>query len=293
MEWVERLNQSMKYIEEHLTDEIDYSKLGQISCCSSYHFQRMFTYMAGVTLSEYIRRRKMSLAAVDLQEGSETILEIAQKYGYQSPTAFNRAFQSIHGIAPSAVRTEGVSVKSFPAITFIISVKGAAELNYRIETKDSFRIIGVSAPLFQEIDKNFAIVPNMWKQAAEEGSVEKLASLMDTSPMGLLGVSTCDDREQWRYYIAVSSTKENREFEEYLVPASTWAIFSGEGTNQSIQALEERIVMEWLPTSGYEYADAPDIEVYLNPDPGNAQYEVWIPVAKKTSNESIQLQHKD
>ena len=111
MEWVERLNESMAYIEAHLTDEIDYGQLARIACCSTYHFQRMFTYMAGVTLAEYIRRRKMSLAAVDLQGGNARIIDIADKYGYQSPTAFNRAFQSIHGVAPSAVKGEGVSVK--------------------------------------------------------------------------------------------------------------------------------------------------------------------------------------
>ena len=98
--------------------------------------------------------------------------------------------------------------------------------------------------------------------------------------MGLLGVSACNDAEQWKYFIAVSSTKESGEFEEYTVPASTWAIFSGTGTNRSVQELEQRIITEWLPASGYEYADAPDIEVYLNPDPQNAQYEVWIPVTK-------------
>ena len=152
MEWVERLNQSMGYIEEHLTDEIDYEQLGRIACCSAYHFQRMFTYMAGVTLAEYIRRRKMSLAAVDLQGGNAKIIDVAEKYGYHSPTAFNRAFQSIHGIAPSAVRKEGVSVKTFPPVSFKISVKGAVEMDYRIETKEAFRITGISAPLFKEID---------------------------------------------------------------------------------------------------------------------------------------------
>ncbi len=110
MEWMERLNETICYIEEHLTKEIDYERLGQIACCSSYHFQRMFTYMAGIPLSEYIRRRKMSLAAVDLQGKSMKIIDVAGKYGYNSPTAFNRAFQSVHGIAPSAVKNEGVSV---------------------------------------------------------------------------------------------------------------------------------------------------------------------------------------
>lgn len=281
MEWVERLNQSMNYIEEHLTDVIDYEQLGRIACCSAYHYQRMFTYMAGVTLAEYIRRRKMSLAAVDLQGGNEKIIDVAEKYGYRSPTAFNRAFQSFHGIAPSSIRNEGVSVKSFSPIVFRIAVKGATEMNYRIETKDAFRIIGVSAPLDKEIENNFMVVPKMWQDAAVSGTIQKLAGMMDTPPMGLLGVSACNDEEQWKYFIAVSSTKKSDEFEEYTVPASTWAIFSGTGTNQSIQALEQRIITEWLPTSGYEYANAPDIEVYLNPDPQNAQYEVWIPVTKK------------
>ncbi|MDE6699953.1 MAG: AraC family transcriptional regulator [Acetatifactor sp.] len=283
MEWVEGLNKSMNYIEEHLTDEIDYEQLGRIAGCSTYHFQRMFTYMAGVPLAEYIRRRKMSLAAVDIQGGEEKIIDIAEKYGYQSPTAFNRAFQSIHGIAPSAVKGEGVPVKSYPPITFKIIVKGAEEMNYRIETKDAFRIIGVSAPLDREIEKNFAVVPNLWQKAVADGTIQKLAGMMNTPPMGLLGVSACNDEEQWKYFIAVSSTGEVDEFEEYLVPASTWAIFPGSGTNQSIQELEQRIVTEWLPTSGYEYANAPDIEVYLNPDPQNAQYEVWIPVMKRES----------
>ncbi len=242
MEWVERLNQSMNYIEEHLTDEIDYEQLGRIACCSTYHYQRMFTYMAGITLAEYIRRRKMSLAAVDLQGGNAKIIDIAEKYGYRSPTAFNRAFQSFHGIAPSSVKDEGVSVKSFSPIVFRIAVKGATEMNYRIETKESFRIIGISAPLDKEIENNFMVVPKMWQDAAENGTIQKLAGMINTPPMGLLGVSACNDEEQWKYFIAVSSTKANDEFEEYTVPASTWAIFSGTGTNQSIQELEQRII---------------------------------------------------
>ncbi|MBQ8787094.1 MAG: GyrI-like domain-containing protein, partial [Oscillospiraceae bacterium] len=262
-------------------DDIDYDQLAKIACCSSYHFQRMFSYMAGIPLSEYIRRRKMSLAAVDLQSGDKKIIEIAGEYGYQSPTAFNRAFQNIHGIAPSAVKNEGVSIKSFPPISFRIMVKGVEEMNYRIEKKDSFRIIGISQPLDKEIENNFAVVPKMWQNAAVDGTIQRLAGLMDAAPMGLLGVSACNDAEQWKYFIAVSSTKQDADFEEYIVPAATWAIFTGSGTNQSIQELEQRIVTEWLPTSGYEYANAPDIEVYLNPDPQNAQYEVWIPVIKK------------
>lgn len=281
MEWVERLNQSMNYIEEHLTDEIDYEQLGRIACCSAYHYQRMFTYMAGISLAEYIRRRKMSLAAVDLQGGNSRIIDIAEKYGYHSPTAFNRAFQSFHGVAPSSVKNEGVSVKSFSPIVFRIAVKGATEMNYRIETKDAFRIVGVSVSLYKDIEKNFTVIPPKWQEISMNGTLQRLIGMMDTPPMGVLGVSTCNDTESWRYYIAVSTSQAKDDLEEYIVPAATWAIFSGTGTNQSIQELEQRIITEWLPTSGYEYANAPDIEVYLNPDPQNAQYEVWIPVSKK------------
>ncbi len=281
MEWIERLNNAIAYIEEHLTDEVDYEQIGKIACCSSYHFQRMFTYMAGVPLSEYLRRRKMSLAAVELADGTEKIIDIALKYGYSSPTAFNRAFQSVHGIAPSAVKSGGVSVKSFPPLVFKVIVKGAEEMNYRIESKEAFRIVGISAPLSTELEKNFAVVPTMWERAVSDGTIQKLSGKMNTPPMGLLGMSVCRDGEQWKYFIAVSSTEPADEFEEYIVPAALWAVFPGSGTNQSIQKLQERIVAEWLPTSGYEYGNAPDIEVYLSPDPENAQYEVWVPVIRK------------
>ena len=281
MEWIDRLNDAISYIEGHLTDSIDTDQLGRIACCSAYHFQRMFSYMAGIPLSEYIRRRKMSLAAVDLQEKNIKIIEVAGKYGYSSPTAFNRAFQSVHGIAPSAVWNEGASIKSFPAITFKITVKGAEEMNYRIESREAFRIVGVSVPLHKDIEENFTVIPSKWAEVSMNGTLQKLIGLMDTPPMGVLGISLCNDEEAWKYYISVSSSKDADGLEEYTVPAATWAIFSGTGTNQSIQELERRIVTEWLPTSGYESGSAPDIEVYLNPDPQNAQYEVWIPVVKR------------
>ncbi len=280
MEWMERLNDAISYIEGHLTGEVSYEQLGKIAGCSSYHFQRMFSYMAGIPLSEYIRRRKMSLAAVDLQ-GNMKIIDVAGKYGYSSPTSFNRAFQSVHGIAPSAVKNGGVSVKSFPPILFKIIVKGVEEMNYRIETKEAFRIVGVSVPLYKDIEKNFEVIPPKWQEISADGTLQRLIRMMDTPPMGVLGVSSCNSTEQWRYYIAVSTSQEKQELDEYIVPAATWAIFSGEGANQSIQELERRIVTEWLPSSGYEYGNAPDVEVYLNPDPQNAKYEVWIPVVKK------------
>ena len=283
MDWIERLNNAISYIEEHLAEKIDYDQVAQVACCSAYHFQRMFSYMAGISLSEYIRRRRMSLAAVDLRSGHEKIIEIALKYGYNSPTAFNRAFQSIHGIAPSALRKGETVIKSYPPISFKITVKGVEEMNYRIEKKESFRLVGVSQPMHRDMEKNFAIVPQMWQKAATDGTIPKLVSLMDSCPMGVLGVSACHDQEEWRYLIAVASTLPAEEtLEEYVVPAFTWAIFPGEGScPEAIQKLEQRIITEWLPTSGYEYGNGPDIEVYFEPNPSQAKFEVWIPVVKK------------
>ncbi len=281
MEWIERLNKTISYIEEHLAEEISYDELAHIACCSSYHYQRIFAYMAGIPLSEYIRRRRMSLAAIELQSGNKKIIDIGMKYGYASPTAFNRAFQSVHGIAPSIAKKGGTTIKSYLPISFKLTVKGVEELSYRIETKDSFRIVGVSFPLDKEIENNFIAVPQMWQNAAINGTFEKITPLMNNQPMGVLGVSVCNNKEEWQYFIAVSSSIDtDNSLDEYIIPACTWAIFSGIGTGISIQELERRIITEWLPTSGYEYDNAPDMEVYLNPDPNNMQYEVWIPIKK-------------
>lgn len=285
MDWINRLNSAINYMEEHMKSEIDMEEVGKIAGCSSYHFQRMFTYMADVTLSEYIRRRRMSLAAVDLLSG-EKVIDVACSYGYDSPTAFNRAFKNIHGIAPSKISEKGVSIKSYPPIRFHITVKGECEMDYRIVKKEEFRIIGISMPLEKELEKNLVKVPQMWAKAHADGTIPRLLEMMSGNMPGILGVSTCNNGEDWKYYIAVAGTANTPDdMEEYIVPAFTWAVFSEEGAGKSIQDLETRIVTEWLPTSGYEYADGPDVEVYLDADPVNMKYEVWIPVVKKKEEE--------
>ncbi len=283
MEWIERLNDALRYIEEHLDDSFDIAQAARIACCSPYHFQRVFSYVAGIPLSEYVRRRRMSKAAVELQNGAK-VLDVALAYGYDSPTSFNRAFQSVHGVTPSQAKKRGAVLTSFPPISFQITIKGEVAMNYRIENRDAFRIVGVSRPLFQEVEKNFRVVPQMWQTAAEDGTIAALAAKMEMEPVGVLGVSVCGEPEEWRYYIAVASGEPvEPPLEACVIPAATWAIFPGEGPMPgAIQELEKRIVTEWLPTSGYEYANAPDIEVYINADPQNAKFEVWIPVTKKS-----------
>lgn len=283
MEWIERLNQAVNYIEEHLTEDVNYEEAAHVACCSVYHFQRMFSYLAGVPLSEYIRRRRMSLAAVDLQAEGAKVVDIALKYGYDSPTAFNRAFQSVHGLAPSQAKQAGKALKAYPPISFQITVKGVTELDYRIEKRERFQIVGLAEPMAKEIEKNFDIVPKMWTKAAVSGALEKMVTMMDSEPQGVLGVSACGEDEEWQYFIAVASQQPAPEgWSTYTVEAQTWAIFPGEGPMPTaIQDLEQRIVREWLPTSGYEYANGPDIECYLNADPQHAAFEVWIPVVRK------------
>ena len=208
MDWITGLNKTMDYIEAHLSGEIDYEQLARLACCSSYHYQRMFAYMAGVSLGEYIRRRRMSVAAADLQ-GGEKVLEVALKYGYQSPTAFNRAFQSVHGLPPSALRETGASVKAFPPLHFTITIKGVEQMEYRIEKRGPFRVVGVSTAIDKDMEKNFDKIPLFWGQAAADGVIEKLAGMMDAQPMGILGVCACTGEEEWRYWIAAASTRQD------------------------------------------------------------------------------------
>ena len=292
MNWIIRLNAAINYIEEHIMEELNLHEAAKIAGCSAYHFQRTFNYMADMPLSEYIRRRRMSLAVSDLQSDKAKIIDIALKYGYNSPTAFNRAFQSVHGIAPSLVKQDGVAVKSYLPINFKIIVKGVEEMNFRIEKKEAFRIVGISHPLENEMDKNAEIMPKMWQKAAMDGTIAKLAAMMDSQPMGVLGVSVynvCGDSDErynqfegGRFYISVASTKEiDSTLEEYTIQSFTWAVFPGEGAVSTVMPeLQKRIVTEWFPTSGYEYDNGPDIEVYLNDDPMNSKFEVWVPIKK-------------
>lgn len=274
MEWIDRLNRAMDYVESHLEGP-DWQEAAGIACCSPYHFQRMFALLAGVSLSEYVRRRRMSRAAADLQSG-ERILDVALKYGYSSPTAFNRAFQAVHGLPPSQAKKPGVGLKSYPPLRFAITVQGVEKMEYRIEKRDAFRIVGISAPLSQDMEENFRNVPQFWGRAAADGVIPRLAALMDGEPKGLLGV--CGGKDNSRYFIAAASSAPAADgLEEYTVPALTWAVFPGGGDSaEAVQRLQRRVVTEWLPTSGYEYAEGPDVEVYLNPE--CTKFEVWIPV---------------
>ena len=146
MEWLDRMNDALGYLEANLAGTADMEHAARLACCSVYHFGRMFSYIAGVPLSEYLRRRRMTLAAFDLQNGGR-VLDVALRYGYDSPTAFNRAFQAVHAVPPSAARQDGVKLKAFPRIRFKFVLKGDTEMEYQIVTRPKFRIVGFRTPL--------------------------------------------------------------------------------------------------------------------------------------------------
>ena len=169
-----------------------------------------------------------------------------KRQGYESPTAFNRAFQSVHGVSPSAAQRDGAPLKAYPRISFKIIVKGEAEMDYRIIKQEAFRIVGVREPLLPDFEDSFRRVPEFWGEAAASGAIPRLCLLMDAAPKGILGVSTCMPDAENYYYIAVASTRPAPEgMHEYVVPACTWAVFPGRGAMPAaMQELQKRVVSE-------------------------------------------------
>lgn len=283
MEWLDHLNTSIAYVEENLTGKIELERAAQLAQCSSYHYQRMFSYIADVTLGEYIRRRKMSLAGVDLQRG-EKVVDVADKYGYDSPTSFNRVFKSIHGMTPKEAKQSGAKLTSYPMLTFKLTVKGVQAMEYQLIDKDAFQVTGFGLKLAQDMEAAQKRIPEFWNEVSSSGQLEQLIPHMDQNDPGVMGISlmTSEVQDAWEYVIGVASNDTTEEFAQYEIPAAKWAVFSGTGPMPgAIQELQQQVFTEWLPTSGFEYAELPDIELYLNMEPENAQFQVWLPVRAK------------
>lgn len=289
MDSLSGMNKAMAYIEAHLTEELDYSKLAQLAYCSEYHFKRMFSFLSGISLSEYIRRRKLTLAALDLKDRELRILDVAVKYGYTSADAFSRAFQSLHGILPSEARQEGRLLKAYPRMTFQLSIKGGCELNYRIVEKESFKLAGFKrrVPMVFE-----GINPEITKMTGllTPEIVKRLKSISNVEPRGMLSASAnfsedrMEEKGELDHYIGVAtSINEPTEFDELNVAAGTWAVFESVGPfPETLQNIWGRIYSEWLPSSGYEVVEGPEILWNESPDTSLPEYrsEIWIPVKK-------------
>ncbi|WP_310605012.1 AraC family transcriptional regulator [Anaerosporobacter sp.] len=280
MDTLENMKNAIDYIEDNLDAEIEYEKVAKIALCSQYHFQRMFAFLIGVPLSEYIRRRRLTLAAFDLQNSKEKVIDIAMKYGYNSPDSFSRAFMAIHGVTPSKAREKGISLKAYPRVTFSLSIKGVIEMKYRIEQKDSFVVVGVKQR-FSNIDGLGENVGKMWSETPQE-TIAQISSLGN----GLVGVySGMYEDNTTDYYIASITEKDcPKTLCNLEIQSLTWAVFEIIGPMPTAMAeVWGRIFSEWFPTSGYEHAEAPEIEWYSNGDLSSSDYksEIWIPVIKK------------
>lgn len=285
MEWLKNLSNAIEYIEDNLDKEISYEEAAGIACCSTYYFQRLFSYVVGIPLSEYIRRRRMSQAAFELQRADRKVLDVALKYGYTSPTSFNRAFQGVHGITPAAAKNKGSILNAYPPIRFSVKVTGGSAMSYRITETGAIRFVGIRIPLTADMEENQRIVPGFWKDTLGKKHFSDICLLSDENPEGILGISVYNDPGNIFYYIAAATSKETPAgMYEYEIPATTWVVFENDGYfKENVQEVFKRFFTEWLPFSGYEYAGLPDIEVYpvIKGKPTCGHSEVWIAIRKE------------
>lgn len=226
----------------------------------------------------------MSRAGVDLQRGGK-VIDVAAKYGYDSPTSFNRVFKSVHGITPKEAKQSGAKLTSYPMLTFKLTVKGVHATEYQLVDKAAFHVTGIGLKLAQDMELAQKRIPAFWTEVSASGQLQKLIPLTDQAKPGVLGISLMNyaTQDDWEYVIGVANEAAAEGFTQYEIPAAKWAIFSGTGPMPgAIQTLQQQIFQEWLPTSGFEYADLPDIKVYLDANPENAQFQVWLPVREKS-----------
>jgi AraC family transcriptional regulator len=283
------MNEALDYIEAHLNDEIDDNELEKITGTSVYHFRRMFSFLSGMSLGDYIRNRKLSNATFDLQQEGRSVTETAFKYGYESVDGFSRAFREWAGISPSKVKKNNM-LKAFPKLSFQLTIQGGVNMDYRIEKKGPFKLVGVKKRIpiqfegeNQEIIKlAMSITPDQRK---------KLHSYANMEPNQVVNASynldegCMEEKGSLDHMIGFLTTKESSfdEFDVVEVPALTWAIFSSKGEFPTImQETWGKIASEWLPSSDYELVEAPNISFTGDlSDRNNVYSEIWFAVKKK------------
>lgn len=289
MDWLKGLNGVIEHIEKNLTQPISYESLSRIVGCSVYEFSRIFSFMAGMSVSEYIRRRRLSQAAFDIQSGNDKIIDIALKYCYESPSTFGRAFKEIHSTTPLSARKTNVPLKTYPPISFVLTIKGVEEMDFRIEKKDSFKVIGYACLDAQAVDwKHFMDNYNQRLRNGDTGDFDSPNSYYH-APFWQVGAYKFKTTEYENGCIIGAElgdkpTLDNMDIE--VIPAATWAVFaitSKSGTKEAEEAFA-RIFTEWLPTSAYtRNENAPTLEVFPAGDADSNKYkwEIWLPVKNK------------
>ncbi|WP_166246229.1 AraC family transcriptional regulator [Paenibacillus turpanensis] len=297
MEWLERMNRAIDYIEANLTEEVELGEVARMACCSSYQFQRMFSFITDVTLAEYIRRRRLTLAALELQHGgAEKVVDVALKYGYESPVSFARAFNALHGITPAMARQEGIALKAYPRLSFLITIKGAEAMNYRIETKESFEVFGIEGVFRVDGGGEAPQTPaKLWEKSHANGDVKRLEACAGESPAfvsrDLHHVhAVCSYRktgtDTFPYMLCAFKGEDSKTdgYTTVSIPAHRWAIFPSnphpwDQFGTTIETLYKRFYTEWLPTSGYQQVDGLELELTGDKD-GLNYIELWFAVRK-------------
>jgi len=289
MDILTQLNRAMAYIETHIDDDIALASVSSVTTYSSYHFGRLFYYIANMPLSEYIRKRKLSLAAMKLQCGCDKVIDLAVTYGYDNADSFTRAFAKQHGVTPSNARQPGVNLTIYPPLTFQIIIKGVQSMNWRIEEREAFEVFGIERIFkYDENDK----VPGFWDENFANGEYERLftAAGAKNSEDGKHCIGAAcgyfePDGDSFPYIICALKTPDSDTagFRTAHIPKFTWAVFRSEASEHmgtEILNLYNKAHSEWLPSSGYDKVAGPDMEVYYDAPGGKYFQEVWIPVKR-------------
>nr|WP_276575923.1 AraC family transcriptional regulator [Oceanirhabdus seepicola] len=282
------MNEALDYIEDNIENNIDYEEIAKRAYCSTYHFQRMFSFIIGTPLSEYIRRRKLTLAAFELQNSDLKIIDLGMKYGYESPDAFTRAFQRQHGVTPTEARKMGVHLKSYSRISFHISIRGDECMNFKIEKKKAFSVFGLEKTVSLTGGECYKKIPEFWMELEKNGGLERISNAAKDEEGLLNAANYAYEKDGTFKYMVCQYTPKcgvDKEFVKIEVPELTWAIFpiephTPEDGTEKIQAIWKRIYPEWFPTSGYECADGPEFEMYYKIGENKFTAEIWIPVKR-------------
>lgn len=284
---LDRLNEAMDRVEQRLDQPIEVAELARIAWTSEYHLRRLFSALAGVPLSEYIRRRRLTVAGAEVVAGEETLLDIAVRYGYGSGEAFARAFRAMHGVGPGEARRTGAVLRSQPRMSFRLVVEGSSSMRYRIVEKGAFRVVGrrERVPLVHS-GMNPAIVEFVKGLSAEER--ERIAGLSDQEPAGVLNVSVNVDEgfeegTELDFYYAVASGAEGVEGLDSLeVSAGMWAVFESSGEFPKVlQEVWRDVYTQWFPSNPYRSVPGPSLlSARVAEGGGTADAALWVKVEK-------------
>lgn len=290
MDWITGISKAIDYIEEHITEPTDYARAAKEACSSPFNFQRVFALLCGYTLGDYVRMRRLTLAGEELLSTDAKVIDVALKYGYDSPESFSRAFTRFRGVSPSAVR-KGAAIRSFSRICVKLILTGGSIMEYRIEKKQAAKIICRRREFTKPGDDyTNREIPEFWNECGRDGSIQKLCGYIKDSAQfkGLLGVcfSTEMTDSGFPYGIGAEYDGESdpQDFEIVEIPAYTYAVFTVRGKMpDAFRETYRKICTEFFPQSGYEYGNGVEIEAYPSADVQNPDYscEIWIAVKPK------------